>query len=163
MGAAVKRPEQYTDALRRAGMRITSQRRAICQYLADTDLHPTPYQVYEAVSQQHPSISLATVYNSLNALRDLGVITEISVGANHTHYETNTEPHVNLICLGCDRVYDYQGEVPLGTLRTQITAETGFVPVAGKIEILGFCADCRQRKVDEIRQQAQATRQPQRG
>lgn len=145
----------YIEALRRANMRITSQRRAICSYLAVTELHPTPYQVYAQVSQEHPSISLATIYNTLNTLRDLGVITEISVGADHTHYDTNTAPHVNLICLACDTVHDYDGEIPLESVQAQITAETGFAPVAGKIELMGFCADCRQRKVDEIRQQAQ--------
>jgi len=96
-----KKVDFYLTALRNAGHRITEQREAICAYLAQTDKHPTPYQVYTDIHTQHPEISRATIYNTLNALQQLGAIVEINFGANHTHYETDPSPHVNLICLRC--------------------------------------------------------------
>ena len=96
-------------------------------------------------------ISRATVYNTLNTLRDLGAITEVSVGTKHTHYETDTSPHINLICLVCGSVIDYDGHLPLTEAQSRLTTETGFVPVAGKIELMGFCGSCRQRRLEEIR------------
>ena len=93
---------------------MTPQREAICTYLAQTDRHPTPYQVYEDLSVTHPEISRATVYNTLNTLQQLGAIVELSFGADHTHYDTNPEPHINLICLRCHRSCDYHGPTAVG-------------------------------------------------
>ncbi len=146
--------ETFMMVLRNAGLRITAQRRAVCNYLAATESHPSPYQVCDALSAINPDISRATVYNTLNTLRDLGAIVEISVGAGHTHYETDTSPHINLICLGCDQIMDYHGPFALGEVREQIVQEMGFVTVAGKVELVGFCQECRDRKRNEIRQQA---------
>ena len=107
-----KQIEFYLGTLRDAGHRITEPRYAICDYLAATDQHPTPYQVYTEISAHHPEISRATVYNTLKTLQQLGAIVELSFGADHTHYETDPSLHVNLICLRCHRVVDYAGETP---------------------------------------------------
>lgn len=151
----MKAVESYLEALKRGGYRITEQRRAVCEHLEQTESHPTPSEVYAAVSQIYPEISLATVYNTLNALRDLGAIVEISVGGEHTHYDTNPSPHINLICLRCDRVFDYEGDMPTELLYQQLYAEMDFQPVAMQVQVVGFCAQCRERRRDEIRQQLQ--------
>lgn len=147
----------YLNALKTGGYRITDQRRAVCDYLARTQSHPTPSQVYAQVSGSHPEISRATVYNTLNALRDLGAIVEISVGSDHTHYDTNPEPHVNLVCLRCGEVVDYAGDVPLAALYATVHAHTGFQAFSAQVQMVGFCADCQARKRDEIRHQLQAS------
>ena len=69
--------------------------------------HPSAYQVYAELSAHHPEISRATVYNTLNALQELGAIVEISFGDGHTHYETDTSPHMNLVCLRCHVIEDF--------------------------------------------------------
>ncbi len=141
---------QYTDSLKDAGYRVTSQRRIICDYLAETDQHPTPYQVYAGISQVHPEISRATVYNTLNVLAQLGVIVEIAIGSDHTHYETNAEPHINLICLRCHQVVDHHQPGLPDDLQADIRSDTGFEPVTARIDMLGFCEECRERKRAEI-------------
>jgi Fur family peroxide stress response transcriptional regulator len=147
--------DTYLNALKQGGYRITDQRRAVCAYLEQTQTHPTPSEVYAVVSKTHPDISRATVYNTLKALRDLGAIVEISVGGEHTHYDINPEPHINLICLRCDQVFDYDGAVPLEALYRQVYDETDFQPIAMQIQMVGFCPDCRARKRQEIRLQLQ--------
>ena len=147
------RREIYTRALRLAGMRLTPQRQAICAYLAETDRHPTPYEVYEDIADAHPEISRATVYNTLNTLQQLGAIVELSFGAGHTHYDTNPEPHINLICLRCHKITDYSGELPINDLSQRVLAETGFQTAAAKVDLVGFCTDCREQRLAEIRAQ----------
>lgn len=147
----------YLNALKSGGYRITDQRRAVCEFLARTESHPTPSEVYAQVSGIHPEISRATVYNTLNALRNLGAIVEISVGGDHTHYDTNPQPHVNLVCLRCGQVYDYAGDVPLAALYESVHAQTGFQAVSAQVQMVGFCATCQTRKRDEIRRQLQAS------
>lgn len=140
----------FLDALKQAGMRVTPQRRAICTYLSETDAHPTAYQVYEDISTLDPEISRATVYNTLNSLRELGAIVEVSFGDGQTRYETDPSPHVNLICLRCRKIEDYHGPLPLAALEQAARDEFDFQPVTAKAEILGFCRQCCERKRAEI-------------
>ena len=150
---AVQTAETYLEALKSTGHRLTWQRRAICEFLATTDHHPTPYQVFEALTESHPDISRATVYNTLNVLQEVGAIVEIAIGSNHTHYDTNPEPHINLICLRCHKIEDCH-ETPLTTeLQARIHDATDFESVAARTDILGFCQECRQRKRAEIVEQ----------
>lgn len=152
--------DHFLHTLQQAGLRLTSQRRAICEYLANTDRHPSAYQVFEALATTHPDISRATVYNTLNTLQELGAIVELSFGSDHTHYETNPEPHVNLICLRCHRIVDYHGDPGIDALAQRVLAETGFQTIAAKIDLIGFCDECRSQRLQEIRELAKsATRQ----
>jgi Fur family transcriptional regulator, peroxide stress response regulator len=146
-----KKVEFYLSALRNAGHRITEQREIICDYLAQTDKHPTPYQVYSDIHGQHPEISRATIYNTLNALQQLGAIVEINFGANHTHYETDPSPHVNLICLRCHQVVDYHSMVADAVTTTAafttMQKALGFQPLATKVDIIGLCRLCQLTEV----------------
>lgn len=138
----------YLTILRNAGHRITEQRQLICEYLAQTNQHPTPYQVYTDIHTRHPEISRATIYNTLNTLQQLGAIVEINFGANHTHYETDPSPHVNLICLRCHQVVDYHSEAANAVTTTAefttLQQALGFQPLATKVDIIGLCRPCQQ-------------------
>ena len=141
---------QYIDTLRRAGLRVTSQRVAVCEFLANTKRHPTTSQVYEAVRKTHPEISQATVYNTLNTLRDLGAIVEIGAGTDRTHYETDPSPHINLVCLRCRQIADLQDSFAPVMLMDNIFQNTGFRATALQVQVSGFCPDCQQAKREEI-------------
>ncbi len=139
----------YENTFRAAGLRMTEQRRVICEWLAHTDLHPTPYQVFEGIASTNPEISRATIYNTLNTLQQLGAIVEISMGADETHYDTDPSPHVNLICLHCHKVIDFhlhnETQNPLGLaggLNDQIHKQTGFRAYSSRSDLLGICAEC---------------------
>lgn len=147
--------EHYLRVLKQAGLRITPQRKVICAYLAETDRHPSAYQVYEGLAETHPEISRATVYNTLNTLQKLGAIVELSFGADHTHYETNPAPHINLICLRCHKIIDYDGDSGVDGLMERIRCELGFQSAAARIDLVGFCSDCRLQRIAEIRAMAQ--------
>ena len=141
---------QYIDTLRRAGLRVTSQRIAVCEFLANTKIHPTTSQVYEAVRKTQPDISQATVYNTLNTLRDLGAIVEISAGTEHTQYETDPSPHTNLVCLRCHKISDLQDSLAPDMLMDNIFQNTGFRATTFQVQVSGFCLGCQQAKRQEI-------------
>lgn len=144
----------YLNALRQAGKRITDQRILVCEYLAQTEGHPTPYQVYTDLSAQYPEISRATVYNTLNVLKELGAIVEIGFGTDHTRYDTDTAPHVNLICLRCHEISDFDEPLPFSDVQRSLAEQgNGFLPLVMRVDIVGFCKNCRERKKAEIREQ----------
>lgn len=143
----------YINALRQAGKRITEQRQAICEYLAATESHPTPYQVYDELAPRFPEMSRATVYNTLNVLKELGAIVEIGFGADHTRYDTDTAPHVNLVCLRCHEISDYEGPMPFHDMQRSLEGGSGFLPMVMRVDVMGFCKKCRELKKAEIREQ----------
>jgi Fur family peroxide stress response transcriptional regulator len=149
----------YLNALRQAGKRITGQRTLVCEYLAQTESHPTPYQVYADLSTQYPEISRATVYNTLNVLKELGAIVEIGFGADHTRYDTDITPHINLICLRCHEISDYEEPLTFADIQTTLAAQPhSFLPLVMRVDVVGFCKNCRERKKAEIREQWLAQR-----
>ena len=80
-----------TQSLRSAGMRLTPQRLAICNLLVATDSHPSAQMIYETLQPQFPTMSLATVYNTLEALMNLGVVNSLGTAGDDTiHYDADT-------------------------------------------------------------------------
>ncbi|MFN2201326.1 MAG: Fur family transcriptional regulator [Caldilineaceae bacterium] len=142
----------FLNAIRQSGRRVTEQRRVICNYLANTRVHPSPSRVFDDISREHPEISRATIYNTLNVLQDLGAIVEISFGDGHTHYETNMAPHVNLVCLRCHEITDVP-VVPDFVAHEERWLRDGFYPLAVKMDVFGFCEKCSRRRRSEIREE----------
>lgn len=86
------------------------QRDAIVSYLMSRHDHPTAEQIYTAIKNDFPNISLGTVYRNLTLLIELGKIRKISCGDSSVHYDGNTAPHNHFICTECNCVSDLQME-----------------------------------------------------
>lgn len=130
--------------LRGHGNRVTEQRRLICQALLEVGGHPTAYDVHGRVTANAPTISLATVYTALNALRDAGLIFDLgTTGDGRAHYEVNSEPHANFVCTVCGRIEDVF-DVPVGDLRNGV-ARRGHDVRGMRVVLYGTCADCKSR------------------
>jgi len=131
------------EKLSQAGLRLTPQRLAICRYLAGSRLHPTAQMIYDELRPQYPSLSLATVYNTLEALVGLGVIHSLgNAGDNATHYDADTSPHVNLACLSCHRVIDLHSH-HVNDLRDEVAAASGYTIQGARVLYYGYCPECR--------------------
>jgi Fur family peroxide stress response transcriptional regulator len=129
------------EAFRTAGRRMTPQRRAILSYLAGRTDHPSARKIYRALSRRVPSLSLATVYNTLAALVDLGLVREIDFEATDNRYDTNLAPHLNLVCVRCSSILDFAHELPVPP--ETIRAVLGFEVHGVRLEYRGLCAACR--------------------
>jgi len=93
-------------SFRKQGLRFTPQRYAVLDYLRKHPCHPTAEEVYEAVNRRHPRASLATVYKSLHALTQAGLIREVNLAGNATRFESVTGPHHHFVCQSCGRLED---------------------------------------------------------
>ena len=135
--------ERLLRTLRNARLRLTPQRRAICRYLAHTKEHPTAPQIFAAVKPHFPSLSLATVYNTLDALVRLGAIHALGeAGDGVVHYDADTDPHVNLACLKCHRVVDLPCAI-VADLDQKVAAESGYRIVGARLMYYGLCPECQ--------------------
>jgi Fur family peroxide stress response transcriptional regulator len=142
-----------TSALKHAGMRITPQRVAICELLAESHEHPTAAMIYEELKPRFDSLSLATVYNTLDALVGLGVVNVLGhAGDDKVHYDADTEPHVNLACISCSRIIDIPSE-HVTHLDSEITAASGYKLLGARVLYYGLCPDCQKKQGTSKRKQ----------
>lgn len=126
---------------------MTAQRLAICEYLEDNDEHPTAADVYEALQVEFPTMSLATVYNTLSLLVELDLIHEIGATPDgSTRYDPHTAPHLNLLCTRCQRIVDIN-DIDLSELN-RLSVARGFQVYDVNVTVHGLCPDC-QRAVAE--------------
>ncbi|HYA41886.1 MAG TPA: transcriptional repressor [Syntrophobacteraceae bacterium] len=128
-------------ALRAAGSRISSQRRAIIDYLASATSHPSARQIFHEVRKNHPNLSLATVYNTLGVLIRMSLIKVMQFDVTDNRYEPNVTPHINLICTSCGRIEDLEQGVPVQP--EEIREKVGFEVLDSRLEYYGLCAKCK--------------------
>jgi Fur family transcriptional regulator, peroxide stress response regulator len=150
---AQEKKDNKTEALLRileeAGKRNTAQRYEICKAIAEYPGHPTVADLYDTVRARFPMISQATVYNTVDTLRELGAITRLEIANHdHTHYDTDVHPHVNIVCRYCERIQDLHTDL-VHTLIDEASRTSGFDirPEAGLI-LYGICPDCKKNSTE---------------
>ncbi len=132
--------EKGLKRLKDIGLKLTPQRLAIIDYLEGNKEHPSAEDIYRAVSKKYPMISFATVYNTLEALRQKGNLLELTIDPHKKRFDPNTEPHHHLICIKCKRIVDIHGDFNLSIPDSE---GTGFEIVGNHIEFYGICAVCK--------------------
>ncbi len=144
-------PSTLTTTLQQAGMRVTPQRVAICELLSNSKEHPTAAMIYEELKPRFASLSLATVYNTLDALVKLGAVNVLGhAGDDTVHYDADTEPHVNLACIACSRIIDIPSE-HVTHLDAEITAASGYKLLGARVLYYGLCPECQKKKTEVTR------------
>jgi len=98
--------KQLRAALEKAGWRFTRQRAAVFDYLSSVESHPTAEEVYVAVRQELPKISLATVYKALEALVDCHLANKLASSEGPARYDSHCDGHYHLRCLKTGKVQD---------------------------------------------------------
>jgi len=132
-----KRVEAMVEA---SGLKMTPQRRSIVDYLQAATNHPTAEEVLTAVNERFPLTTRATVYNTLNWLKQAGLIREVFEGGV-TRFDPNTSDHHHFICRVCGRVEDVDGDL-LGGLDFS-KAAGGKEIEQMEVTLRGVCMACR--------------------
>lgn len=123
------------------GLSVTHQRYVIYSALMRMHGHPSPEAVYEAVRQDIPSISLATVYKNIKTFVDSGMLREVSLHHGSARIETNMEPHHHMVCSNCKAIVDLD-ESEFEAPRLKKRAPGGFQVHRISIEVIGLCKNC---------------------
>ncbi len=135
--------KRLVEALQKAGLRLTPQRLAICRYLVNTDEHPTAQEIHRVLKEDFPSLSLATVYNTLETLVSLGAIHAVGdAGDDRVHYDADITPHINLVCIRCHRIIDVPHEA-LSHLEEEAAARSGYRILGARLVYYGLCPACQ--------------------
>ncbi len=98
--------EKLTEILRCHGMKITPQRLMIFKVLENNTSHPSAEDVFKRVKKVYPAVSFTTIYKTLETLKDLGEIRELTIDEDRKHYDPNTSTHHHVICSACKNILD---------------------------------------------------------
>ena len=124
--------------------KLTPQRDAVFQVILAREDHPTANEIFEAARQRLPTISYATVYNSLRYLREAGLVHEIKFGDSASRYDRETDRHDHAICNSCGKLVDF--DLPQTAELMQAAArKSRFKPESVHLTLRGLCSDCRER------------------
>ena len=139
-----KRLEQMIKLLREKGCRITPQRMAMLRILSKSEGHPSAEQIFEQINVHYPTTSLATVYKTLNLLKNMGEVLEVTFASVGSHYDGNKPyPHPHLICTRCGQILDPPFESMAG-IAEEIARQTGYKITHQQLNFLGLCPRCQQ-------------------
>ena len=137
----MRSPEQLSALFRARGLKVTPQRQCIFALLTGDESHPTADAVFGAAAEVMPSISLKTVYQTLNDLAAMGEIAQLDLGTGASRFDPNVEdPHHHLVCQRCGKVRDLHAD--FGELEVPAVARQGFRLGSPEITFRGLCADC---------------------
>ncbi len=125
---------------RQLGLKLTPQRLAILNHLSGNTLHPSAEDIYKAVLKQFPTMSFATVYNTLYALQAKGGVRVLTIDPDKKRYDPNVEPHHHLFCVKCKDIIDVIKNFQLN-LSSDITEN--FDILSSCIEFHGICKKCK--------------------
>jgi Fur family peroxide stress response transcriptional regulator len=137
--------EEIITLLKQQGHRITPQRLAIFEFVLSSESHPSSEDVYHAIKKKYPSVSLATIYKNIRLLSNLGLISELNFESQPARYDSNTSPHINVVCPDCGSIVDHESDL-LQQIENLLKKEIGGKSELKRIIVNRICNICCQKE-----------------
>ncbi len=133
-----------TVLLRSRGFKVTPQRLAIYEVLYNSKEHPSAEMIFSRLQSVYPTMSLATVYKTIEILREIGLVQILNAGEDSFRYDANTDNHPHIRCLICGRVDDLEG-VDSHHFINMIAKQTDYKITGQQFYFYGICPECQQK------------------
>jgi Fur family peroxide stress response transcriptional regulator len=134
------------DALRKKGYKATPQRITICRFALHSREHPSVQRIYDEVRKIHPTVSLATVYKTLEVLKELHKVQELNFPRGQTRFDPRMQPHINLVCLRCGNITDLD-DFTARAIVEKVVSTTKFAATGQRLDIYGICQKCSSSEI----------------
>lgn len=137
--------ETFQKYLKSEKLKFTRTRRLIFEeILSSKKVHPNAYEIYRSLKGKGHKVSLATIYRTLNLLVKSGLVSEIDLGENHSHYEPDISHigHGHLVCLSCGKVKEFSHS-EIRNLIARIGRKSKFKMDKFSIQVFGYCDNCQ--------------------
>jgi len=134
----------FKDLLLSKGIKPTFQRLKILEYMSEnTKNHPTVEAIFEQLSKDIPTMSLTTVYNTLNTFLEKGLVSAVTITGTEARFDLITSSHHHFLCKECGKIIDINVECPFAMGEKSVSGHR-IEEVCGYFK--GFCQDCQARK-----------------
>ena len=140
----MKSPEELTALFRERGLKVTPQRQRIFRILHESSAHPTAEAVHAVASVDMPTLSLRTVYQTLNDLAAMGELAALELGTGSARFDPTLDPHHHLVCEVCGTVRDVHAE--FADVRVPERERLGFAVSSTEIVFRGRCEECQEKQ-----------------
>jgi Fur family peroxide stress response transcriptional regulator len=135
--------QQLVTRLKGRDYRLTPQRVALLRLIASSEGHPSAAHLYEQIKAQFPTTSPATVYKTLNLLKELGEVLELGFSNDDNRYDgSRPYPHPHLVCVRCRKIMDPQVSL-VNDLMQEVAELTGYQVLSHRLDFYGLCPNCR--------------------
>ena len=124
--------------LRQKGIKSSFQRLSILEYLQNTSAHPSASKIFSDLNSSIPSLSRATVYNTINLFLEKGIVIPVQVDGVEARYDLSEPHHAHFHCLGCGTIFD----IPSGEIAIPEGLK-GFDVQEAQLHYKGLCPRCR--------------------
>lgn len=146
-----ERMEQFRQATKAAGIKLTPQRLEIFKIVAQSITHPGADEIYRQIHQQMPSVSLDTVYRTLWMLADLGLISTVGQRQEGIRFDANPQKHHHFTCVKCGLIRDFINQELDALPIPPQTSDYG-TSISLQIEVKGICAECMNKNQEKLSQ-----------
>lgn len=130
----------YLAILKDKNLKATPQRLSVLKILGKHE-HPTMDDLYASIKEEHPSISLATVYKNVNTLKAEGVIVEVNMPNGKMRYDIFSEPHIHVVCNTCGHVEDVSYDDSL--MQYQAGLESKIGEAVNRLDVMATTLTCK--------------------
>ena len=113
---------------------------AILAYLEGNKSHPSASDIYKSIFDKFPTMSFATVYNTMETLKEKGVVVELSIDPDKKRFDPNTTPHHHLLCIRCKTIKDIFEKFPLALPESE---QYDFDIIGNHVDFYGICPQCK--------------------
>ena len=139
-------PGRLQAELGSRGVRLTRQRRAILKVIEIANKHLDASQILRRAQKLDSSVDRSTVYRTLDLLKRQGMIDELDLmhmnGEGHYYERKLGRDHIHMACLRCGKITEFMSEI-FESLKQQLERDCNFNIVVTRLEIGGYCSDCR--------------------
>lgn len=130
------------ERLRNDGYKVTPQRLAICEFILGRKDHPNAENIFVEIRKKYPSMSRATIYNTLHLLKRIGMLQEIGFDNGTTRFDPDTSVHINLVCRSCGNIVDFKDD-QLEKAWLAMVVKAGVKSMGQRLDLHYQCDDCR--------------------
>lgn len=139
-------PGRLQALLAQRGIRMTGPRRAILSVIETANKHLDASQILRKAQKLDPSVDRSTVYRTLGLLKRQGLIDELDLmhlnGEGHYYERRLGNDHIHMACLRCGKITEFVSE-RFDSLKSQLEQECRFRIVVARLEVGGYCMECR--------------------
>ncbi len=136
-----------TSMLRDRGFKVTPQRLAIYNVLSHTTAHPSAEKIFNELQPVYPTMSLATVYKTIEILREIGLVQVLNVGEDSFRYDARVIPHSHIRCTKCGRVDDLE-DIDAEAFIKAAAERTPYEITGQQFYFYGVCPACRSKEIN---------------
>ncbi len=134
-----------TKMLRDKGFKVTPQRLAIYNILVKTKEHPNAEMIFNQLQPHYPTMSLATVYKTVEILQEIGLVQILNVGEDSFRYDAITDDHAHIRCTQCNRIEDLC-EMKADGLVEEAARASSYEITGQQFYFFGVCPLCQGKK-----------------